>query len=119
MCNKNIIKDSFVKYCGDNHDKFMSKLQANEEGVIKLFFWQEKLVESFLIAHPEFKIKTNDLLDIIKTGQELVYKCPICKNDLQGDVICIDRKTDTWGCCECGEIWHSKQELTKQINQSN
>ena len=76
-----------------------------------MFFCKEKLINSFLASHPEYKIDTNFLLEIIRNGSEMSYECPA--QNCWGTVVCIDYKIDLWGCGECGEVWTSKKQLNE------
>ena len=113
---KNIQKQ-FKDFCGKKYARFMEKLYANEKGEIELKYWQEKLIEEFFSTHPDIEEGQKELLEEIRDGTEMMYKCPIpicC-----GDVCCINRKKDVWACGECGEAWRTRQSLFNFINVAN
>jgi len=108
----NKIKELFITHCGDKYEKFVDKLYANDKGEIELWFWQEKLINSFIEQHQELSFTENDILNLVRDGSEHVYDCPV--NDCWGHVSCLERQDDIWGCGECGTIWN-EQKLLQDI----
>lgn len=94
----------------------MDKLYANPKGEIELKFWQEKLVNSFLEANPEYNLGQRALLELVRDGTEVHFRCPV--PDCWGDVICISRASDQWGCGECGSMWSPKSNLMEAIEEA-
>ena len=95
-------------------DKFMEAIYVNPKGEIELKFWQERVVDSFLEQNPELKLNSESLLTLIRDGSEMMYQCP--EEECWGDVICINRGSDNWGCGECGMTWMSKAELFEAVD---
>jgi hypothetical protein len=95
----NKILNDFKIHCGDNYNKFVESLYANTDGIIELKFWQQKLIDSFYDQYVDGKVSKLQLLDLIRDGREMTYKCKIKGCD--GIICCADRKSDLWGCGEC------------------
>ena len=112
----NTTKQQFKDHCGERYDKFMNYLQTDDTGKLRLFYWQEKLIESFLKLHPDLD---NDLIpfaDAFRDGSEMMYGCPV--DVCWGIVSCLDYKIDLWGCGECGTQWESSKTLLNQIKKN-
>jgi len=107
------IRELFKEHCGEKFEKFMDRIYVNDQGEVELFYWQEKKVESFLAKNPQLGLDAKGLLNMLRDGKEIMYSCP--EEDCWGDVICIDRNNDFWGCGECGMTWQSKEELLEDI----
>ena len=109
-------KELFQEHCGTRLDKFMEAIYVNAQGRIELKFWQERVVNSFLQQHPELELDSLRLMDLIRDGSEMMYRCPIAH--CWGDVACLDRRIDEWGCGECGTAWRSKSALIDAIAEA-
>ncbi len=110
------IKELFQGHCGARLDKFMEAIYLNPQGKVELKFWQERLVNSFLQQHPELGLDSQGIMELIRDGSEMIYRCPV--EDCWGDVACLDRRTDEWGCGECGTGWHPKSALMDAIEEA-
>jgi hypothetical protein len=108
-------QELFKEHCGPRFDKFMEATYVDLQSRIALRFWQERVVSSFLLKHPELNLDSDGLLNLIRDGTEMRYTCP--EEDCGGLVICIDRKSNEWGCGECGMAWRSKAALVDAIEE--
>jgi hypothetical protein len=109
-------KELFQEHCSSRLDKFMQAIYVNRQGNVELRFWQERLVNSFLQQHPELGLDSLGLINLIRDGSEMMYRCPV--ENCWGDVVCFDRRTDGWGCGECGTSWRTKAELLDAIEEA-
>ena len=109
-------QELFKEHCEPKFDKFMEAIYVNPKGEVELKFWQERVVNSFLAKHACLNLDANGLLMLIRDGTEMRYICP--EDECGGDVICINRASDEWGCCECGVVWSPKSVLVDAINEA-